>query len=345
MGTAVRATLTVTMGLPKLGLYLYPGREYAGRIEVADISMPAELIREEDVVAHLIDGGMVRGYLKPRSGDSHKGSFGHLLVVGGSTGKSGAPCMSGLGGLRAGAGLVTVAVPESLQPALEAKTTEVMTHPLPEDRKGVAGVAATGRLQALLEGKDVVLAGPGMGTEKVTMEFFRSLLKMAAKQKMGMVIDADGLNLLAMDGGLLKPSLLKGAVLTPHPGEMARLMGVDTATIQQDRPMWAQSLAKKSGAVVVLKGASTVVATQREFYINPTGNPALATAGTGDVLSGIIAGLMAQRMSPLEAAVVGVYIHGLCADRFLELYGDRGMLATELLAEMPAVLNSFVDRG
>ncbi len=346
LGRAVRAKVTVTMGLPKIGLFLYPGREYAGRVEVADIGMPEEVLRAEDIKTYLIDSNMVRSTFRPRPPDSHKGTFGHMLVVGGSTGKTGAPYMAGVSGLRAGAGLVTVAVPESLNPIMELKTTEVMTHPLPEDASGVVGKRAIEELERVCEGKSVMVIGPGLGTDERTALFVEAALECARQRDMKIVIDADGLNLLARRRGAMKRCKEGNteAVLTPHPGEMARLMGVDTARIQEDRPGWAKRLSDKTGCVVVLKGASTIVAGDGGFFLNPTGNPALATAGTGDVLSGMIGGFISQGMRPIQAAVAAVYIQGVCADRFQELYGDRGMIATDLIREMPAVINSFVER-
>ncbi len=346
LGRAVRARLTVTMGLPKLGLFLYPGREYAGRVEVADIGMPENVLRADNIKTYLVDDDMVRVMFRPRPPDSHKGTFGHVLVVGGSPGKTGAACMGSMGALRAGAGLVTVAVPQSLHGIMEAKTTEVMTHPLPEDAPGVVGKKAIDEMERLCQGKSVMLVGPGLGTDERTALFVEAALKLAREGRMKIVIDADGLNLLASIFGKTRRCREDGAeaVLTPHPGEMARLVGVDTDTIQQDRPGWARKLSDKTGCVVVLKGASTIIAGDGGFFINPTGNPALATAGTGDVLSGMIAGLISQGMRPIQAAVAGVYIQGICADRFLELYGDRALVATDLLKEMPWVINSFVER-
>ncbi len=340
LGCAVRASVTVTMALPKLGHYLYPGRSCSGRVVVADIGMPRLLLEDESIKTNLTDDEFLFNTLRPREEDTHKGTYGHLLVVGGSTGKSGAPYMAAMGALRSGAGLVTIGLPKGLNPSMETKTTEVMTLPLPETPEGGLSEGALEVIKDFLKDKEALVLGPGIGTSKETARFVIGLLQ---DLNVPSVIDADGLNVLR--GSL---SVIKGAglpvVLTPHPGEMARLLDVSTAHVQRDRIGSARRLSESTGAVIVLKGASTVI-TEPEgtVYINPTGNPGLATAGTGDVLSGMIGGLMAQGLDPFSSAVSAVYMHGLAADRIKAERGAIGMAATDLLEKIPEIINRYTD--
>ena len=218
MGTAVKADITATFALPKVGLYQYPGREYAGRIEVVDIGIPASLLDDDDKLCNnLVDDALVSSILRPRSANAHKGSLGHLLVVAGSTGKSGAAFLSATGAMRAGAGLVTLALPESLNPVMEAKTTEVMTAPMPETADGTLSSDALAGLKGLIKGKSAIVIGPGLGTSKGTGELVKALLTDEDIKLPQILIDADGLNLLKDDIGILK-KLKTELVLTPHPG-------------------------------------------------------------------------------------------------------------------------------
>lgn len=350
LGAAVKATVTATMALPKLGLWLYPGRDYAGRVEVVDIGAARQIFEGMDIRHNLIDAQEVKGALSPRKRDTHKGIYGHVLVIGGSPGKTGAPYMAALGAMRAGAGLVTIALPESLNPIMEAKTTEVMTHPLPETEDSTLGESSIDDTLKILEGKTAVVIGPGMGLSGRLSGYTEAVIGRCAEKRIPIVIDADGLNALGGSQGRLAGSLLflkkasgkTGIILTPHPREMARLVGAAVKDVQGDRVGFSGRLSKETGSVVVLKGASTVVAFGGEVFINPTGNPGMATAGTGDVLSGITGGLLSQGLDMTEAAVAAVYIHGLSGDEAAKKRGEAGMMATDLLAEVPAILNSFI---
>jgi len=340
LGVAIKADVTVTMAMPKLGLYLYPGRAHAGRIEVVDIGVPRALLEDSAFRWNLVTRGYVSSVLRPRRPESHKGTYGHVLVVGGSPGKTGAAAMAAMGAMRAGAGLATIALPAGLNSAMEGKTIEVMTAPLPETPSGTLGAVSYAELAEVMQKKSSLVVGPGLGDPEQTAPLVVSIVKGST---LPMVIDADALNALALKNRL--GTLKKGApsVLTPHPGEMSRLLKTGVETIQADRVGAAVSLAKKTGATVVLKGAATVVAAPGgETYINHTGNAGLASAGTGDVLSGVIGGLLAQGCSTLHAAVAAVYIHGLAADELKRECGEAGMVATDILARLPATINALL---
>ncbi len=341
-GCAVKADVTATMAMPKTGLCQYPGRSYAGRVEVVDIGVPCSLVEDESIMWSLAEDADVSRVLVPRDADSHKGTYGHLVVIAGSPGKTGAAAMAGMGAMRVGTGLATIALPEGLNAVVEEKTIEVMTFPLPESNNGTLDSTSFPRLKALLRGKSAVVFGPGLGTGAGVFELLEMLVK---ETRLPMVIDADGLNCLAG-----RPEAVKkakgGMVLTPHPGEMARLLGSSIAEVQADRIGSARSLSDRSGAVVVFKGAATVVAApDGRVSINPTGNAGLATAGTGDVLAGMIGGLLAQGLAPFDAAVAAVYVHGRAADELRDANGGgAGMVATDLLAVIPGVMNALARK-
>lgn len=341
LGTAVRADVTVTMAAPKLGLYLYPGREHSGRIEVADIGCPKELIEDPGIRWELSTAEHLKKILRPRGAASHKGSHGHLLVAAGSPGMTGAAYMAGMGALRAGAGLVTVGVPESLRAALDRKTVEVMTLALPEGPDKTLVEASFERLKEALKGKTALVIGPGF----VPSEEARALVEMVVREiKIPLLVDGGALSALAGRASVLKRSKAP-VVITPHPGEAARLLGVTPADVQADRIASAERLVRATGATVVLKGASTVVASHGRVFVNPTGNPALSTAGTGDVLAGMIGGFLAQGYGALDSAVSVVYLHGLAADIISERGKGRGMVASDLLGAVPAAFESVLARS
>jgi len=335
-GSCIRASHTVTFGLPKIGLVTGYGPEFTGRMHVADISIPAEILQGGEI--ELITGDKIKNILPRRSAVAHKGNFGHALVVGGSPGMSGAVCLAARACARTGAGLVTAAVPRGLHPAAEIKLTEVMTMPLPETVDGFLSSQAAGVINDLSAGKDVLAIGPGLGTNDETVKVVVEVLREA---EVPCVIDADGINAVARSGFRLR-EMQANAVITPHPGEMARLMGCSTAEVQADRPGNARRVAGESGAVVVLKGAGTVVAVPGgKAYINSTGNPGMASGGSGDVLTGIIAGLLAQGLTPENAAVAGVYLHGLAGDRVAAANGMAGLLAGDMIEALPGVIESI----
>lgn len=328
LGEHVRAELTVTMALPKRGLLLYPAAESVGRLVVVDIGFPAALREHAMIHCHAVEGRAIAAQLQSRRADSHKGTYGHVLLVAGSVGKTGAGALASMAALRTGAGLVSFALPHSLNAAMEAKLTEVMTIPLPEAEPGVLGGEAIPRIIEALEGKSALILGPGLGTHPETVRCIHELLRQV---HIPTVVDADGLNALPPDPegvGSLQTSL----VLTPHPGELARLRRTTTAAIQVDRLAAAQETANLWQAVVVLKGAHTVIAEpEGALYVNLTGNPGMATAGSGDVLSGMIGALLGQGYSPSWAARVAVHAHGVAGDLAAAAAGERSLIAGDLV--------------
>jgi hydroxyethylthiazole kinase-like uncharacterized protein yjeF len=339
LAAAVLAQVTVTYGWPKIGQILPPGRDYAGRLWQVDISIPLELAQK--VPTELAAAGEMRTLLPPRPFAGHKGTFGHLVVLAGSEGKTGAATLTSEAALRAGAGLVTLGIPASLNDILEVKITEAMTLSLAEAAGARSlGLNALEPLKRFLEQKTALALGPGLGTHPETQELVRHL---ARHLPLPMVIDADGVNALAGDPDLLK-SAAGPRIITPHPGEMARFLGITPQEVQADRLGIAREAAARTKAVLVLKGAQTVVADpQGRLSINSTGNSALASGGTGDVLTGLIGGFLAQKLTSWEAARLGVYLHGLAADYWAAQYGSRGLIAGDLLAIYPEVINEFIQ--
>jgi NAD(P)H-hydrate epimerase len=342
LGVCVRASVTATFGLAKIGQLVTPGCTYVGHLEVVDIGLPRSVTEVERPARIWLEARELASLVRPRLSGDHKGSFGHVLVVAGSVGKTGAGAMTGLGAARAGAGLVTLAVPFSLHGLMEVKLTEVMTEPLGETAEHTVAESALPRLQRLLTTKQCLALGPGLSTQEETC---RVVLWLVENSPCPVVLDADGLNALA--GHLEALSRASSPIiLTPHPGEMGRLLGCGAAEVQNRRLEFSQSFSKEYGVTLVLKGARTLVASpEGRLAINGSGNPSLASGGTGDVLTGLIAGFLGQGMSPFEAACLGVYSHGESADRLARRFGDRGLLATDLLAEVPAVLKTLVEQS
>jgi len=339
LGVALKAEVTVTYGWPKLGQIVPPGRDYVGRLWQVDISIPPALA--QDVNLELAEASDLRALLPSRSFGSNKGTFGHLLVLAGSEGKTGAATLASEAALRAGAGLVTLGVPASLNDIMEVKLTEAMTVPLPEAVGARAlGKTALGPIRDFLGEKFTLAIGPGLGTHPETREL---VCRLAHDLPQAMVIDADGVNNLAADSSCLKDAA-GPRLLTPHPGEMARLLGLSVPEVQARRLDLARETAAKFGLTLVLKGVQTLVAAaDGRVSLNPTGNPALASGGTGDVLTGLIGGFLAQGLTPWDAARLGVYLHGLAADYFVSRYGPRGMIAGDLLTVFPSMLAEFMQ--
>lgn len=336
LGCAVRADLTCTYGFRKIGTALYPGCIYCGTVEVVDISIPLSAVEKNPPKAVFYIRPDAEHYQMLRlNAEAHKGIFGHVLVIGGSPGKTGAPAMAAMAAARVGAGLVTVGGPASLNPILEVKLTEEMTEPLPETVTGFLGEASADRILSLSQGKRCMILGPGMSTEPGISQLVKTIL---ASYEGWLVIDADGLNALGQDLQVLKTA--KGrVVVTPHPGEMGRLTGMSSAEVQVDRVGVARRFATEYGVWVVLKGAGTITASPNgDIVINSTGNPWMASGGQGDVLSGILGGLLVQNVLPEEALPYGVYLHGLAADTLLEKYGPAPILATDVIEELKHAL-------
>lgn len=338
-GAAVRAALTVTFAFAKIGHFSYPGAGLAGELVVADISIPEALLEQPLAESQLIEHAEGRCLLPNRLCDGHKGTFGHLLLVAGSTGKSGAAALAAEAGLRGGAGLVTLACPESLQPTLAAKLTEVMTAPL-VDAKGELGLPALDDILSLSAGKQALAVGPGLGLSAGAGELVRSLIQ---RCPLPMVLDADALTALSGHTQILRGQTAGPLVLTPHPGEMARLANLTVAEVQEDRFNVAREFAMRHQLVLVLKGARTLTASPDGLVnINSSGHAGLASGGMGDVLTGLIGSFLAQGLAALDAATLGVYLHGLAADRLLPAFGDAGLLATDVIRALPATRQALL---
>jgi len=338
MRVAVEADMTVTFCLPKLGLVIYPGADYTGELVLVDIGAPYCLTEDSAIRTALILEEDVRLLLAPRRADTHKGTYGHTLIVAGSAGKSGAALMAAMGAMRTGAGLVTVAAPSSINPVLESSLTEVMTEPLFEEIPGYMGKEAAPAIIALLEGKAAAVIGPGISRRDVTCAV---LLEVLGKIDIPVVLDADALWHIAGFMDLLK-RFETPLILTPHPGEMARLLGVSVRDVQADRIGISRRFAAEYGCYLVLKGARTVVAApDGDLFINTTGNPGMATAGAGDVLSGMIGAFLSQGFSPLHSCIAGVFLHGKAGDTAALLKGERGLIATDIIELIPDVIKEI----
>jgi ADP-dependent NAD(P)H-hydrate dehydratase / NAD(P)H-hydrate epimerase len=338
LGRCVQAACSATFAFPKVGQMIHPAASYGGEIRTVDIGMPKMLLESVADRHVFVDVNEVRPLLPERRETGHKGTFGHLLIVAGSTGKTGAAALAAEGGMRAGAGLVTLACPLAVHDILETKLTEAMTVPLP-DMDGALSLMAFEQILALAEAKQVLAVGPGLGTSEETRVLVRRLVRACP---VPMVIDADGLNALAENTQVLLERREQPVVLTPHPGEMARLTGKDVAEIQADRIGAARDFAKRFNVVLVLKGARTLTAfPDGRIRINGSGNPGLASGGMGDVLTGLIGGFIAQGLGAEDAAVLGVFLHGMAADRLAVVLGHAGMVASDILPEIPVTLHSL----
>lgn len=337
LGAAVRARATVTMGYLKQGLVMQPGASLAGELEVADIGYPGEAYDVLETIKETFDETLARSYLKKPPPDTYKHRQGKVLVISGSRGYTGALCMVAEGALRSGAGLVIAAVPESLNAIVETKLTEVITAPLPDNGKGVLSRECLNDLERYLDWCHVAAVGPGLGTGTEQVEFVTELFKLFPKP---LVIDADALRAFHDNFGLFKV-LRSEFILTPHYGEASALFGVDKGRIQDDPFRFVHESARTSGSVLVLKGSPTLVGDGEKVVANTTGHQGLASGGTGDVLTGMIAGFLAQGMPAAVAARVGVFIHGKTADSLLQSRGYRGLVAGDLLKYLPSVLSTY----
>jgi len=336
LGTAIRASLTITFGLPKIGHLVSPGSDYAGTLKVIDISIPKRLVEEEKIQTYLLEDEEIRRWLSPpRRPDTHKGDYGHLLVIAGSVGKTGAAAMASEAALRMGAGLVTLAIPKSLNAIMAVKLTEVMTEPLPETPKQTLSLRAFNSILRLCENKSAVIIGPGIGTFKETQSL---VLKLIKTLNLPVVVDADGLTALATQPKFL-PVANRSLILTPHPGEMARLIQSGVKDVQEDRIGISRNFSQSRQVHLVLKGHRTLITTPKgEVFINPTGNPGMASGGTGDVLTGMIGGLISQGFEILPSLQIAVYLHGLAGDKVISERGEKSLVATEIIGKIPTLL-------
>lgn len=341
MGVAIRADYTVTFGLPKIGHYLYPGADYTGRLFVEDIGFPKDIINAKRLRLSLIDNEMASNLLPQRQRYSHKGDYGHVFLIGGSKGKTGAILMAAKAALRSGSGLVTIGVPESLIGIFQERVTEEMTFPLKDDGKGMLSEKSLDSIfQFLTERADIIAVGPGMGVNSDTKKIMEEII---LKSTVPLVIDADGINSITSKNVMKKAKA--PIILTPHPGEMARLLRKSEAShtekeirveLERDKINIASSFSKETGTYLVLKGVPTIVTEPEGLaFINTTGNPGMATAGSGDVLTGIVSSLLGQGLSPLDASILGVFLHGLSGDIAACKKGYHSLIATDIIEYLP----------
>ncbi len=339
LGQCVQADLTVTYGLGKPGQFIHPGAHAVGELEVIDIGIPPGIHHDVGLHLTLLEEDDIAASVPARPKDGHKGTFGHLFVLAGSTGKTGAALLTAEGALRSGVGLVTLGVPEDLNPIFEASMLEAMSAPLVESANGYLTVASLDSIRSLLEGKKAVALGPGLGTAPETKELVGTLYK---EITVPMVVDADGLNILADDASVLGAA---GGprIITPHPGEMARLLGISSREVQAKRLECAQNFAHTHGIVVLLKGATTIIAApDGRVALNPTGNAGMATGGMGDVLTGLVGGFLCQGVDAFDAACLAAWTHGRAGERWQAMNEvDCGFLASELVLEVPVILNEL----
>jgi hydroxyethylthiazole kinase-like uncharacterized protein yjeF len=339
-GESVQADYTVTFTAPKLGQLLPPNCDVVGELRVGAIGSPPELYeQDESIFLSLVRRAQFRRLLAPRKAGAHKGDFGHVLVIGGSRGKTGAAAMAGMAALRAGAGLVTVAAAESALPIIASHAPELMTEPLAETDAGFLSLRGFESLSKIASNKDVLAIGPGIGTHPDTVALVRRAVEEFSQP---MVIDADALNCLASAQWAGDEKL---RVLTPHPGEMARLTSKSTAEIQADRVSAARPFAMERRVCLVLKGQRSLIAfPDGRVWINPTGTPAMATGGAGDILTGLVAGFLGQFPSePENAIAAAVYLHGLAGQLGAAELGDKALIATDLLHYLPAAMEQCAN--
>lgn len=345
MGEAVRADYTVTFGLPKRGHFLYPGAQHSGKLFIEDIGFPKELLNSEKLTIELLMKDKVSPLIPQRPRYSHKGNYGHVLIVAGSKGKTGAAIMAAKACLRSGAGLVTLGIPKSLANVFQSRVTEEMTLMLPDRGDGTLSQRAFRIILNFLNERATTLAiGPGISVSANTKKLMDTLIKTSTTP---MVIDADGINSLKGERAIFSKSKAP-IILTPHPGEMAGLLGkqkgvaVKSQDIERNRINVAVSFAKETGTYLVLKGVPTIIAEpDGKAYINSTGNPGMASAGTGDVLTGMISGFLSQGLSPVHASVLGVYMHGFAGDSAAAEKGEPPLIATDIIEKIPFVFHSL----
>ena len=326
LGAAIRAAMTVTFAVPKLGLLLFPGAACTGRLDVADIGIPPALLSGADCT--LLTPAVAHSLLPQRPVDGHKGTFGSVLLVAGSLGMSGAVALASRAALHSGCGLVFAATPKSVQPTVAAQVVEAITVPLPENKLGRLQEDSLYILRDKWRSCHAVAVGPGMTQGEDALPVLTGIL---AECPLPVVLDADALNLLARHPEILE-SRTAPVVLTPHPGEAARLLSLEITEVQADRVGAAREMAKRYHSIVVLKGAHTLIADpDGNITFNITGNSGMATAGSGDVLTGLLAALLAQGLSAVDATRLGVYLHGLAGDLAARKTGERSLVAGDVI--------------
>ncbi|MBD3415024.1 MAG: NAD(P)H-hydrate dehydratase [Candidatus Aminicenantes bacterium] len=332
IGPCIKADLTVTMAAPKIPHVFPPAEEYVGEWMVADISTPSFLFQDKSINMELVEKQDLFSFFQKRENDTHKGTYGHLFILAGSLGKTGAASMAGRAALEMGAGLVTVGTPKSCLPIVARSMMELMTEPLEETPEWTLSKKSIKKIQTLLEGKDAVLIGPGISTHESTSKLIKSLLP---ELKIPALLDADALNIVSTDPEILK-SMPQTVVVTPHPGEFARMMDVSTQKVVENKLELASEFAQEYGVYVVLKGYRTITATpEGMIFINSTGNPGMATGGAGDVLSGMIASLIMQGQDLCKAVLASVFVHGLSGDLAVKKRGEKSLVAGDLIEFLP----------
>jgi hydroxyethylthiazole kinase-like uncharacterized protein yjeF len=339
IGPHVKSDLTLALAHLKLSHILHPSRGVMQQVRLIDIGIPTKACEDQNIQVHQSEESDIESFFQKRDPNSHKGSYGHVLVLAGSRGKGGAAGLTALAVLRAGAGLCTLALPDSSQKAFEVHPMEVMTVPLPETANGTLSLKSKESLLELLEGKSVVAIGPGISTDPETVALIGELLPMI---KCPLVLDADALNALSHHKNWLK-ELPPETVLTPHPKEMSRLTGVPTEEIQKNRIAATSKFSSEYSLSLVLKGSPSLIGLNNgSVVINPTGNAGMATGGSGDVLTGVIAGLIAQGLSGSQASIAGTYIHGQAGDHFAESESQTTLIAGDLLRCLPETLKRIL---
>jgi len=336
-GPCIKATHTITLALPKIGLLIFPGASYAGKVTVEDIGIPSYLLKNNKIKTNMITKEIVKPLLPFRATYSHKGSFGKVLILAGSVGMTGAAYLASEAAMRSGAGIVVLGIPRSLNSIMEVKLTEVITLPLAETEKQSLGEEAEETILKLMKNYSVLGIGPGISRQAETQRLVRKVIE---KSNIPLVVDADAIYALSEDPAISEKTKTP-LVITPHPGEIARLINKDINYILNNQLDITREIAQKYGIVVVLKGARTIIANKEgESYINVGDNSGMATGGSGDVLTGIICSLIAQGADNFSAAITGVYIHSLAGDLARGIKGERGMIAGDILYQVPqAFLN------
>ena len=340
--TAVKACLTVTMALPKIGLYLGKGREVTGSIAVADIQMPDRLIEKHKSKLFLTEERDTQAGLPIRSIEAHKQSVGKIFVIAGSKGLTGAALLCSQSAMKSGAGAVVLGIPSAVFSAVSRRTLEVMPYELPSTSEGSVAYSAMESIGPKMKWADVILIGPGLSQNSETVEMIHRVISTSEKT---LVVDADGLNALSKKLALLRRRKCRSVILTPHLGEFSRLISLSVEDIEKNKIEIARSFARKNDVVLVLKGAPTMIAAPNgDVFVNPTGNAGMATAGSGDVLAGVIAALVGQHNTPVQAAINGVYVHGRAGDIARDEVGEMGMLASDIMHRIPFVLKKMQDK-
>lgn len=334
LGTCINARATATFGFAKAGHFLGQGRAFTGHLEVMDIGIPDYISASPLPRLRVIQPSSIADLFPPRELHGHKGTWGHVLIIAGSRGKSGAAILAANAAVAVGTGLVTLAVPDAINDTVETCTIEAMTAPLPDEGKGYITDTALKTIQDLARNKSALALGPGLGTHEETRNLVISLVE---KTDLPLILDADGLNCIATNLPLLKTRKAP-TVLTPHPGEMAKLTGLSVQEIQANRLEIARKFAATYQVILVLKGAGTLtVLPDGDAFFCPTGNPGMASGGMGDVLTGIIAGLTAQGLSPANAAWAGTFLHGACGDLVAHKKGPWGIPASKMIKKLPNI--------